>query len=259
MQEDIGLRRTDGELRRGSWQTDFRTKTLAAAPARTGSRHALTKREFEFTPRCTPASSRSRAAAFGEDSFSQRRRDTEAHDSAEPDPLSRRRLIDRRIPTWRILRRASMRQRSQAPKIGPHIFQLDDTSLAYLNDPANESTARQRRRPAAPGSTSRCNAAWRRNPAGQRSAHICRGNFRSSGCIRGYHKNADAAFNELQVDGFFRARRRQVGDLRTSSPHKKVRWCTRSGHLEKGRRPRKRTIRNGGWTLPGFSRSTRSP
>ena len=86
--------------------------------------------------------------------------------------------------------------------------QLDDTSLAYLNDPD------QRAEQAAKGEDAehahlryirQINAAVRDRPADMRiTTHMCRGNFRSSWAAEGgYDFVAEALFGELDVDGFF--------------------------------------------------------
>ena len=92
--------------------------------------------------------------------------------------------------------------------LGCTYLQLDDTSLAYLNDPA------QRAELAARGEDAdaqhlryirQINAALAGRPPGIRiTTHMCRGNFRSSWARRGgYDYVAEALFGELDVDGFF--------------------------------------------------------
>src|SRR5437763_1918280 len=87
-------------------------------------------------------------------------------------------------------------------------LQLDDTSLAYLNDPAQrayvDSIGGQ-------GDTQHLtnirliNQALQGKPAGMTvCTHMCRGNFRSSWVAEGgYDHVAEALFGELAVDGFF--------------------------------------------------------
>ena len=93
-------------------------------------------------------------------------------------------------------------------ELGCRYLQLDDTSLAYLNDPA------QRAELAARGEDAdaqhlryirQINAAIADRPAGMRiTTHMCRGNFRSSWAAEGgYDFVAEALFGELDVDGFF--------------------------------------------------------
>ncbi|NMH77526.1 5-methyltetrahydropteroyltriglutamate--homocysteine S-methyltransferase [Pseudonocardia xinjiangensis] len=92
--------------------------------------------------------------------------------------------------------------------LGCRYLQLDDTSLAYLNDPA------QRAEMAAKGEDAdhahlryirQINAAIAGRPDEMKiTTHMCRGNFRSSWAAEGgYDFVAEALFGELDVDGFF--------------------------------------------------------
>lgn len=92
--------------------------------------------------------------------------------------------------------------------IGCTYLQLDDTSLAYLNDPA------QREHVAQIGGDAEhqhlvyirlINAALANKPKGMTvCTHLCRGNFRSSWVASGgYDHVAEALFGQLAVDGFF--------------------------------------------------------
>jgi 5-methyltetrahydropteroyltriglutamate--homocysteine methyltransferase len=92
--------------------------------------------------------------------------------------------------------------------LGCTYLQFDDTSLAYLNDPA------QRAEIAARGDDAehlhlryikQVNAALVDKPAGMTvTTHLCRGNFQSSWAASGgYDYVAEALFGELAVDGFF--------------------------------------------------------
>ena len=92
--------------------------------------------------------------------------------------------------------------------LGCAYLQLDDTSLAYLNDPA------QRKYVDEIGGDGELqhntyikliNAALKRKPDGMAVyIHLCRGNYRSSwAATGGYDYVADALFNELNVDGYF--------------------------------------------------------
>ena len=110
-------------------------------------------------------------------------------------------------------------------------LQLDDTSLAYLNDP------KQRQLVASQGddgesqhlrNISAINAALADRPAGLSvTTHMCRGNYRSSWAASGsYDYVAEALFSELDVDGFFLefddARSGGFGPLRFVPPGKTV-------------------------------------
>ena len=83
-----------------------------------------------------------------------------------------------------------------------------DTSLAYLNDPAQRELIKQRGDDAEHlhlRYIKQINQALARKPAGMTvTTHLCRGNFRSSWAAEGgYDFVAEALFSELGVDGFF--------------------------------------------------------
>ncbi|HVW41869.1 MAG TPA: 5-methyltetrahydropteroyltriglutamate--homocysteine S-methyltransferase [Amycolatopsis sp.] len=93
-------------------------------------------------------------------------------------------------------------------RLGCRYLQLDDTSLAYLNDP--EQRALVARMGGDPDkqhvrNIRTMNAALAGRPEGLTvTTHLCRGNFRSSWVASGgYDFVADALFNELNVDGYF--------------------------------------------------------
>src|SRR5207237_7441044 len=92
--------------------------------------------------------------------------------------------------------------------LGCTYLQFDDTSLAYLNDPA------QREQMANKGEDAEhlheayirhINEALDGRPDGLTvTTHLCRGNFRSSWAAEGgYDFVAEALFGDLHVDGFF--------------------------------------------------------
>jgi 5-methyltetrahydropteroyltriglutamate--homocysteine methyltransferase len=91
---------------------------------------------------------------------------------------------------------------------GCRYLQLDDTSLACLNDP-NQRAALAARGDDADHTHERnirtINAAVADRPAGMHiAAHVCRGNFRSSWIAEGgYDYVAEELFGELDVDAFF--------------------------------------------------------
>ncbi len=93
-------------------------------------------------------------------------------------------------------------------ELGCTYLQLDDTSLAYLNDP------RQRELIASLGGDREhqhelyirnLNRVIAARPPGMRiTTHMCRGNFQSSWAAEGsYDFVAEALFGQLDVDGFF--------------------------------------------------------
>jgi 5-methyltetrahydropteroyltriglutamate--homocysteine methyltransferase len=92
--------------------------------------------------------------------------------------------------------------------LGCRYLQLDDTSLAYLNDPAQRSAMAARGEDADAVHLryiAQINAALAGRPPDMRvTTHMCRGNYRSSWAAEGgYEYVAEALFGELGVDGFF--------------------------------------------------------
>ena len=109
---------------------------------------------------------------------------------------------------WADLTAAYREEVRRLGELGCRYLQLDDTSLAYLNDP------RQRAYVASIGGDPdrqhveyirHLNEALLDRPDGMAvTTHMCRGNFRSSWVAEGgYDHVAEALFNELEVDGFF--------------------------------------------------------
>jgi 5-methyltetrahydropteroyltriglutamate--homocysteine methyltransferase len=111
-------------------------------------------------------------------------------------------------PFWEDLSAAYAEEVRRVVDLGCTYLQLDDTSLAYLNDP------KQREIVTAQGSDAEhqheqyirtINAAVADRPDGLHlTTHMCRGNYRSSWAAEGgYDFVAEALFSELAVDGFF--------------------------------------------------------
>jgi 5-methyltetrahydropteroyltriglutamate--homocysteine methyltransferase len=109
---------------------------------------------------------------------------------------------------WSDLTAAYREQVRRLSELGCTYLQLDDTSLAYLNDPE------QRRYVASIGGDPdaqhveyirHINEALEGRPSGMSvTTHMCRGNFRSSWVAEGgYEHVAEALFHELDVDGYF--------------------------------------------------------
>jgi len=225
MQEEVGLQlATDGELRRGSWHMDFvyqlggvtrlSDEKLKVAfhsdrgdveavfsgmqvSGKVGLADTIFAEDFEFlrdavtsaTPKLTiPSPSmvhyRGGRAAIDSDVY--------------PD-------LDE---FWTDLTAAYREEVQRLGELGCAYLQLDDTSLAYLNDPAQRAFVAEK------GSNGesmhleyirRFNEAIESRPEGMTiTTHTCRGNFRSSWVAEGgYDYVAEALFNELAVDGFF--------------------------------------------------------
>ncbi len=109
---------------------------------------------------------------------------------------------------WDDLAKVYAQELAALHRLGCTYLQLDDTSLAYLNDPAQRAHVTSI---GGDGDTQHLtnikviNAALAGRPAGMTvCTHMCRGNFRSSWMAEGgYDHVAEALFGELAVDGFF--------------------------------------------------------
>jgi 5-methyltetrahydropteroyltriglutamate--homocysteine methyltransferase len=237
MQRDAGLRSaTDGEFRRTSWHMDFIYQlggvTRSDEQIRVHFRNA--EGDLDFTSAALRVDSPVRLVdtIFGEDfTFLNSVVDRAGEGSPEP-PGVRSVTAKLTIPSpsmvhyrggraalnpevypdeeqfWADLSAAYAEQIRRVAGLGCRYLQLDDTSLAYLNDPD------QRAELAARGDDAehqhlryirQINEALKDRPAGLRvTTHMCRGNFRSSWAAEGgYDFVAEALFSELGVDGFF--------------------------------------------------------
>src|SRR5256885_7999416 len=109
---------------------------------------------------------------------------------------------------WADLAAAYADEVQRLSELGCTYLQFDDTSLAYLNDPAQRAEIAGRGEDAEHMHLryiSQINAAVKDKPADMAiTTHMCRGNFRSSWVASGgYDFVAEALFSELAVDGFF--------------------------------------------------------
>ena len=223
-QEDLGLRAaTDGELRRRSWHMDFiyaldgittadDTVTLSfhnergdvtfEAPAlhvngKVGVSETIFGDAFSFLQGCV--STATPKLTIPSPSMVHYRGGRAAIDgSVYPD-------LD---GFWSDLTAAYREEVRRLGELGCTYLQLDDTSLAYLNDPEQ-----QRYVASIGGDPERQHVEYIRHineslegrPEGMTvTTHMCRGNFRSSWFAEGgYDHVAEALFNELDVDGYF--------------------------------------------------------
>src|SRR5437762_610001 len=109
---------------------------------------------------------------------------------------------------WHDLAEVYAREIAGLDALGCTYLQLDDTSLAYLNDPAQPDYVTSI---GGDGDSQHLtnirliNQALALKPPGMTvCTHMCRGNFRSSWVAEGgYDHVAEALFGELAVDGFF--------------------------------------------------------
>src|SRR6185503_6375562 len=89
--------------------------------------------------------------------------------------------------------------------LGCTYLQMDDTSLAMLNDPGRRAAIGKGADTDHLRYIKLVNSVLRAKPAGMTiCTHLCRGNFRSAWLAEGsYEHVAEAMFSELNVDGFF--------------------------------------------------------
>jgi len=109
---------------------------------------------------------------------------------------------------WHDLSAAYAEEIHRLGELGCTYLQLDDTSLAYLNDPAQRQMITQRGDDADHQHLRyirQINAAIASRPDTMSiTTHSCRGNFQSFWAAEGgYDFVAEALFSELNVDGFF--------------------------------------------------------
>jgi 5-methyltetrahydropteroyltriglutamate--homocysteine methyltransferase len=223
-QEQVGLRAaTDGELRRASWHMDFiyRLDGISKEAGHISVKFFNEDGEIEFTPAALHVDGKLGVTEtiFGDDfAFLRDTVTTSVPKLTIPSPSmvhyrGGKAAVDPSVyPTleefWADLASAYAEEVRRLGALGCTYLQLDDTSLAYLNDP------RQREYVASIGGDPdrqhleyirHINEALAHRPAGMTvTTHMCRGNFRSSwSAAGGYDFVAEALFNELEVDGFF--------------------------------------------------------
>jgi 5-methyltetrahydropteroyltriglutamate--homocysteine methyltransferase len=225
MQRDVGLQSaTDGEFRRASWHMDFiyRLGGVSKTPGNLAVKFHNPGGDIEFTPAAIHVDSKIKLneTIFADDfRFLQSvvgPGQTAKLTIPSPNMVHYRggpAAIDPAVypdieEFWADLAAAYADQVAAIAAQGCTYLQFDDTSLAYLNDPA------QRAEIAARGEDAdhlhlryirQVNTALAAKPAGLTvTTHLCRGNFRSSWAASGgYDFVAEALFNDLAVDGFF--------------------------------------------------------
>src|SRR5258705_617245 len=225
MQQEIGLEGvTDGEFRRGSWHMDFLyqiggvAKTdrvlrihfrneagpveAALGAFRIGGKLTLDKtifaEDFAYLKSVAPAGTVAKQTIPSPSMLHYRGGRAVIDQAAYPDIGA----------FWHDLAEVYKLEIAGLAALGCTYLQLDDTSLAYLNDPA------QRAYVDSIGGDGEhqhltnirlINHALAGKPSGMTvCTHMCRGNFRSSWMAEGgYDHVAEALFGELNVDGFF--------------------------------------------------------
>jgi 5-methyltetrahydropteroyltriglutamate--homocysteine methyltransferase len=225
MQRDVGLRSaTDGEFRRTSWHMDFIYRLGGVSPSddtiKVQFRNADGTMEFSTAALHVDGPIRLPETIFG-DHFSYLKSIVDPGITPKltiPSPSmvhyrGGRAALDPTVypdedQFWADLSAAYAAQIAGVAALGCRYLQLDDTSLAYLNDPAQRAALTARGDDAEHQHLryiKQINAALAGRPEGLRvTTHMCRGNFRSSWAAEGgYDFVAEALFSELSVDGFF--------------------------------------------------------
>jgi 5-methyltetrahydropteroyltriglutamate--homocysteine methyltransferase len=223
MQEDIGLQGvTDGEYRRGSWHMDFLYQIGGAAKVKDNLKVKFHNEQgdLEFTPAALRVIGKLKLdkCIFGEDFAFLRSVAKATPKLTIPSPSMMhyrggRAAIDASVypemaDFWDDLARVYADEIEGLGKLGCSYLQLDDTSLAYLNDPVQREYVNTL---GGDGDSQHLtyirliNAALAKKPSGMTiCTHMCRGNFRSSWVASGgYDHIAEAVFGRLGVDGFF--------------------------------------------------------
>ncbi len=228
-QEEIGLQvATDGEFRRTTWMADFVYELGGVSPTPTAPFPSIAPDErgrLDLTKSGSGALVKIDGKVhldhtiFGDDFVALRSMTTTATPKLTiPSPSmvhyrGGRSAVDATVypdldQLWDDLSATYAAEIRALADLGCTYLQLDDVTLAYVNDPA------QREYIAGLGSDPehqheiyiKCiNGALAGKPAGMTVAvHLCRGNMKSSWMAEGgYDFVAEPLFNDLEVDGFF--------------------------------------------------------
>jgi 5-methyltetrahydropteroyltriglutamate--homocysteine methyltransferase len=223
-QEDTGLQSaTDGEFRRASWHMDFiyQLDGITKESGQIKVKFHNEQGDIEFTPAALHVDGKlgvSRTIFGDAFRFLQQTVTKNIPKLTIPSPSmvhyrGGRAAIDPDVypdldSFWADLVAAYREEVRRLGELGCTYLQVDDTSLAYMNDP------HQREYIASIGGDPEhqhveyihhINEALAERPEGMSvTTHMCRGNFRSSWAAEGsYDFVAEALLNELDVDGFF--------------------------------------------------------
>ncbi len=225
MQQEAGLRSvTDGEFRRASWHMDFiyQIGGIGQVPGTLVSQFRNAEGTIEFTPPAIRVNRRVTMdkTIFGEDfAFLRSVAGESVAKLTIPAPSmvhyrsGVRAIVDESVypdveEFWGDVSAAYAQEVRRLADWGCEYLQIDDISLAYLNDPAQRAYVSERGEDAEHMHLryiSLINDAVAARPQGMAVAtHLCRGNYRSSWVASGgYDFVAEALFSELDVDGFF--------------------------------------------------------
>ena len=219
MQEDIGLQGvTDGEFRRVDWLMDFKfgiggVERIAAEAVHVPFTSEAGRVDWTFVP-YRVGRLHFRDAIFAED-FAFLKSTTSATPKLTiPSPSMMHypggRGIDRTVypdmeQFFADLADVYIKEMNGLAKLGCTYLQMDDTSLAMLNDPARRAAIGESAETDHLRYIKLLNDVLAEKPRRTTiCAHLCRGNFRSAWLADGsYDHVAEALFSELNVNGFF--------------------------------------------------------
>jgi 5-methyltetrahydropteroyltriglutamate--homocysteine methyltransferase len=216
---------TDGEFRRTSWHMDFIYSLAGIEQVEGSSIHVhfrSAEEEYDYAPPAMRVTGKvGLDGTIFADAFSFLRDNASAQQTPKltvPSPSmvhyrGGNSSIDESVypeldQFWDDLTRAYARQLSGAYGLGCRYLQLDDTSLAYINDPAQRAHIEQ-----IGGDPehlheqyiANINRALATKPDDMViTTHLCRGNNQSMWAAEGgYDFVAEALFGDLNVDGYF--------------------------------------------------------
>jgi len=224
MQRDVGLQdATDGEFRRATWHMDFINQIggIGQAAGHIKVRFRNASGDIEWTPAAIHVDRKLELdhTIFG-DHFEYLKSLTKnlipkltipspnmVHYRGGPAAIDPAVYPDPE-EFWHDLAAAYADEITRLHALGCTYLQLDDTSLAYLNDPAQRAELTERGDDAEHlhlRYIKQVNDAIKDKPDGMTiTTHLCRGNFQSSWAASGgYDYVAEALFGNLNVDGFF--------------------------------------------------------
>jgi 5-methyltetrahydropteroyltriglutamate--homocysteine methyltransferase len=226
MQREVGLKSaTDGELRRESWHMDFIYQLGGIEKVQDDTIQVAfhnKDRDYQWAPPSAHVTAPiTLPSTIFADAFTYLRDNVAPGQTAKltiPSPSmvhyrGGRSAIDERVypdldQFWDDLAAAYGQELTNLYDLGCRYLQLDDTSLAYVNDPAQRRHVEE-----IGGDPLRqhetyikvINKALANRPADLTvTTHMCRGNNQSMWAAEGgYDFVADTLFNTLDVDGFF--------------------------------------------------------
>lgn len=218
-QQDVGLQSvTDGEFRRIDWFMDFKysiggveqLKEKVKVPFRSEQGGI----DFEFVAYRVGERMRLDHTVFADDFTFLKSVAKATPKLTIPSPSMMHypagRGVDRDVyPDWDVffddLAKIYRKQIAGLAALGCTYLQLDDTSLAFLNDPARRAMLGEGAETQHLRYIKLFNESVAEKPANMAiCTHLCRGNYKSGWMAEGsYEHVADALFNQLGVDGFF--------------------------------------------------------